>query len=479
MNGENVQRWELETALKQAEANAGGPVPADSRDAIVRSILDEVVMDHLLAQEARSRNMDVSEAEVDTAMAAIRKDFPTEDAFKQALLLQGLTPEQLREVTRRGMQARKVVDAEITSKVAVQDAEVDAFYKNNIDRFKQGETVRVSHIYFAVPADAPATQKNQARAAAQETLRQLKAGADFAKLAREQSDDPSAENGGEMPFFGRGDLPPDFENVAFGLKARHDERRGGARDRPAHRQAPRDTRAENGATRRSAREPEAISAAGAASEAAGAVGGRDQGKNQDSDPRLTRTPTQPSITRSGSGCVTSRSLSRLRIGAHAVRRRRANAILEVFCSGICLPAHAGSPSRSSRSVPSLWLPLLPRADFTPLPPLLFLVLLSSLTSAFKVQLPIASGSNMSVSYIVDIAALILRGPHATMIVGAASGWSQSTLNARSRPAAHRTLFNMAVLVLTVQAAGQVYQRLGGTAERRPARSWRSRWPAWR
>ena len=90
------------------------------------------------------------------------------------------------------------------------------------------------------------------------------------------------------------------------------------------------------------------------------------------------------------------------------------------------------------------------------------MLLSSLTSAFKVHLPIASGSNMSVSYIVDIAALILRGPHATMLVGAVSGWSQSMLNARSRPAAHRTLFNMAVLVLTVQAAGQVYQRLGGT-----------------
>ncbi len=63
----------------------------------------------------------------------------------------------------------------------------------------------------------------------------------------------------------------------------------------------------------------------------------------------------------------------------------------------------------------------------PIPPLLLLVVLSSLTSAFKVQFPIASGSNMSVSYVVDIASLILRGPHATMIVGAASGWSQSTL----------------------------------------------------
>ena len=218
VNGENVQRWELETALKQAEANAGGPVPADRRDAVVRSILDELLMYHMLAQEARGRQMDVSEAEVDTEMAAIRKDFPTEEAFTQALLLQGLTPDQLRDVTRRAMQARKVIDAEITSKVAVQDAEVDAFYKENVDRFKQGDTVRVSHIYFAFPPNMSPAQKNQGLAAAQDTLKQLKAGADFAKLARELSNDPSAANGGELPFFGRGDLPPDFENVAFGLK---------------------------------------------------------------------------------------------------------------------------------------------------------------------------------------------------------------------------------------------------------------------
>src|SRR5438309_5513043 len=100
-------------------------------------------------------------------------------------------------------------------------------------------------------------------------------------------------------------------------------------------------------------------------------------------------------------------------------------------------------------------------SLTPVPPLLFLVLLSSLTSAFKVQFPIASGSNMSVSYVVDIASLILRGPHATMLVGAIGGWSQSTLNSRSRNPVYRTLFNMACLVITVQAAGQVYQRLGG------------------
>ncbi|HXI30298.1 MAG TPA: PAS domain S-box protein [Vicinamibacterales bacterium] len=112
--------------------------------------------------------------------------------------------------------------------------------------------------------------------------------------------------------------------------------------------------------------------------------------------------------------------------------------------------------------------LVPRATLTPIVPLLFFILLSSLTSAFKVQFAIASGSNMSVSYVVDIAALILRGPHTAMIVGAAAGWSQTTLNSTTPNPPFRTLFNMSMLVLTAQAAGQVFQRLGGRPDAEPA-----------
>jgi peptidyl-prolyl cis-trans isomerase C len=218
VNGENIQKWEVEAALKQAEASAGGPVPADKRDAVLRSILDELVTYHLLAQEANGRKMDVPAADVDAEMLKIRQDFPTEDAYKQALLLQGVTVDQLRDLTRRAMQARKLVDAEVTSKIAVADADIDAFYKQNIDRFKQGDTVHVSHIYLAVPPDAPPAEKNQKRAAATEILKQLRAGSDFAKVAKENSNDATAANGGDLGFFGKGDMPPDFEKVAFELK---------------------------------------------------------------------------------------------------------------------------------------------------------------------------------------------------------------------------------------------------------------------
>ncbi|MDO8793112.1 MAG: HD domain-containing protein, partial [Vicinamibacterales bacterium] len=97
-------------------------------------------------------------------------------------------------------------------------------------------------------------------------------------------------------------------------------------------------------------------------------------------------------------------------------------------------------------------------------PVLFgvLLVLSSATAVLKVQLPlITSSSTMSVSYAVDFASLLLIGPHATMLVAAASALSQCHLNTRTRTPVHRTLFSMAALVLAVEGAGLAFRLLGG------------------
>ena len=93
---------------------------------------------------------------------------------------------------------------------------------------------------------------------------------------------------------------------------------------------------------------------------------------------------------------------------------------------------------------------------------LLLLMLSSITSVFKVNLPLArSGSTMSVSYAVDFASLLLLGANETMIVAAASAWSQCTFRIKERNPAYRTFFSMGCLIVTVQAAGAIYGYLGG------------------
>ena len=111
---------------------------------------------------------------------------------------------------------------------------------------------------------------------------------------------------------------------------------------------------------------------------------------------------------------------------------------------------------------------LPDATFAQ--PLLFvaLLLLSSMSAALKVYLPLTtSGSTMSVSYAVDFASLLLLGPHETMLVAAGSAFSQCHLNSKDRNPLHRTLFSVASLVITVQAAGLAFLVLGGTRSSMP------------
>jgi diguanylate cyclase (GGDEF)-like protein/putative nucleotidyltransferase with HDIG domain len=92
-----------------------------------------------------------------------------------------------------------------------------------------------------------------------------------------------------------------------------------------------------------------------------------------------------------------------------------------------------------------------------------LLLLSSVTSAFKVNLPLArSVSTMSVSYAVDFLSLIVLGPSQTMIVAATSAWSQCTFRMTSKNPPYRTLFSMASLVISVQAAGEIFHYFNGT-----------------
>jgi len=218
VNGEKVERWELETAIKGVEGRAGSPIPPDRHDEIVRGLIDQLVAFHVLSQEAHARKLDATDTDLQGRMGQFKGSFPDEKAFQQALTAQGMTLDQLQKQTRMGLEVTKVLDAEVTSKIDVPEAEVDAFYKENTERFKQGETVHASHILIGVPQGADAATKQAARAKAQQVLKQVKAGGDFAALAKANSQDGSAQNGGDLGFFPKGQMEPTFEKTAFSLK---------------------------------------------------------------------------------------------------------------------------------------------------------------------------------------------------------------------------------------------------------------------
>ena len=101
---------------------------------------------------------------------------------------------------------------------AATDADAKDFYDKNPDKFKQPETVRASHILIRVDEGRTRPRKKEARAKIDGVLKRAKAGEDFAALAKENSEDGSAAQGGDLGFFPRGQMVPAFDQAAFALK---------------------------------------------------------------------------------------------------------------------------------------------------------------------------------------------------------------------------------------------------------------------
>jgi peptidyl-prolyl cis-trans isomerase C len=218
VNGEVISKADFDEAVKELEASAGQPVPSEQRNEVLRGVLDQLIGYRLLVQETKARKITVTDAELDARVAEIRKQFPNEDAFKQLLTQRNLTVEKLRTDARDDLTVSKMLQAELSAKTAVTPAQVDAFYQQNPSQFQQGERVRASHILIPVPENADAAAKQAARAKAEAVLKDVKAGKDFAALAKEHSSDPgSAANGGDLGFFQQGQMVPAFDKAAFTL----------------------------------------------------------------------------------------------------------------------------------------------------------------------------------------------------------------------------------------------------------------------
>jgi peptidyl-prolyl cis-trans isomerase C len=218
VNGEDVTKADFDRAVQALEARAGGPIPPEQRDQILRGLLDQLIGYKVLVQETRTRNVTVPDTEVEARIGQIRGQFPSEAEFTQMLAQRKLTLEQVKSDARQDMAIAKLIEGEIAPKVAVKPEQVTDFYAKNPDQFKQGESVRASHILISVPKGADAVTKGQAQAQAEQVLKEVKAGGDFAALAKQHSADPgSAANGGDLGFFQQGQMVGPFNDAAFSL----------------------------------------------------------------------------------------------------------------------------------------------------------------------------------------------------------------------------------------------------------------------
>ncbi|HLQ87614.1 MAG TPA: peptidylprolyl isomerase, partial [Enterococcus sp.] len=167
------------------------------------NILSQMIDAEIINQEAKKEKIQVTDEEIDAEMENYMAQYGGEEMFESVLQQSGLTKDDLKGDIIQYVQIEKLVD----SRISVTDEEINEYFEENKEKLGQEEQVKASHILV------------EDEKTAKDLKKQLDDGADFAELAKEHSTDPgSAENGGELGFFGKGKMVKEFEDVAFATK---------------------------------------------------------------------------------------------------------------------------------------------------------------------------------------------------------------------------------------------------------------------
>ena len=221
VNGSGIPQDRLERGfeedLRQRKMNLLQIRNPERLKQMKRAVLDNLIEQELFWQQAQKAGAVATAEEVDAAYQATKAQFKSTQAFEQRLRAEGYTLEGYRELLRRQLSANRYISGVSAQAASVTDAEVHRFYMDNPDKFHRPEQLRLRHIVVKVAKEASAAERAQKRLHIEKILQQVRAGGDFAQLARLHSEAPTKQWGGEMDPVGRGQLTQALEDAAFAL----------------------------------------------------------------------------------------------------------------------------------------------------------------------------------------------------------------------------------------------------------------------
>jgi len=215
-----ITRGELDRAMNVLVAQnriQPGSTPESLKEA-QKAALDQLIFAELIYQEGLKTPPADLEKQIEFKMAQNKGKFESPAKYEEALKSSGVTEKDLTEISKKDIVISNYIETKIASKISVSDEEVKAFYDENRDKLAEDPQVKASHILIGVESSASPETKTKAKEKAEAILKELKGGKDFAEAAKTSSTCPSKEQGGDLGFFGRGQMVPEFEQAAFALK---------------------------------------------------------------------------------------------------------------------------------------------------------------------------------------------------------------------------------------------------------------------
>lgn len=222
VNGSIITQKDFDRDFNQAQQfflRSGKHLSDSELSAFKAKILQDLINRELLYQDSLKKGITVDEAQIDERLETLKKGFSSDEEFKTSLSDADLSETTLRPLIKRGIILEKFIDTHFAQKTSISDEESNKFYKENPDFFKKPEQVRASHILIKVDSQADESEKTKAHKKLEKIQQKLKNGEEFSDLAKEFSQDSSGTKGGDLGYFGRGQMVKPFEEAAFSLKA--------------------------------------------------------------------------------------------------------------------------------------------------------------------------------------------------------------------------------------------------------------------
>jgi peptidyl-prolyl cis-trans isomerase C len=215
VNGKDIKADEYREEIQKITSR-GAKIPPERMARIKDNILKRIIEKELIDQEIAKQGITVSDEEIQAAFDEYKKRFRTDEQFENYLKHGKVTIEEIKERMRNKRALEKLIEK--TGDLTVTDAEAKEFYDKNERFYVEKEGVRASHILVKVDENAPPEKVEAAKKKIEEIQAELKKGADFDEVATKYSEGPSAPKGGDLGFFGRGQMVKPFEDVAFAMK---------------------------------------------------------------------------------------------------------------------------------------------------------------------------------------------------------------------------------------------------------------------
>jgi len=221
VNGTVITRQELENEVIRAKnrmAAQGQPVADGTIEKMDQKILDQLIDMETLLQESQKQKIQITDTSVADHLAKFKARFPSAEAYEKALKELNVSETDLKEKTMKGLAIQELIEKQVMSKIEISEADRHGFYDSNPNFFEQPEQVEARHILIKSDPKDDKAQQEKALEKIKEAQQQVKAGEDFADLTKKYSEGPSGKNGGDLGYFGRGQMVKPSEDAAFGLE---------------------------------------------------------------------------------------------------------------------------------------------------------------------------------------------------------------------------------------------------------------------